>query len=181
MRIEVKLHSQSGNRDHQIEVDASAVRQSQAGNVKFTLDGVAGEAEWAEISPGVYSILTGGRSFELHVAPRAGEVGAHTDAYDVTCGAQHYEIEIRDPRRRRHGGPDGVHDGPQEILAPMPGKIVKILVAENQEVAQGEGLLVIEAMKMQNELRAPRAGRVERVYVRELAGVEAGFKLVRLA
>jgi biotin carboxyl carrier protein len=181
MRIEIKLHSQSESHDHQIELDAAAVRQRPAGNVKFALDGAAGEADWAEISPGVYSILAEGRSFEIHVAPRAGEPGAHAAAYDVTCGTQHYQIEIRDPRRRRHSGPDGVHDGPQEILAPMPGKIVKILVSENQEVAQGEGLLVIEAMKMQNELRAPRAGRVERVYVSELAGVEAGFKLVRLA
>lgn len=62
----------------------------------------------------------------------------------------------------------------------MPGKIVKVLVAEKQEVKQGEGLLVIEAMKMQNELRAPRRGRVERIYVSEGAGVETGAKLLRL-
>jgi biotin carboxyl carrier protein len=62
----------------------------------------------------------------------------------------------------------------------MPGKIVKILVLENQQVGEGQGLLVIEAMKMQNELRAPRPGRVEKVYVLEGSGVEAGFKLLRL-
>jgi len=181
MKIEIKLQSESGTHDHQIELDPAAVRRSAAGRIKFTLDGAAGEADWVEISPGVYSVLAGGRSLELHVAAGAGEPGAHNGAYDVTCGAQHYKIEIRDPRRRRHSGPDGVHDGPQEILAPMPGKIVKILVTEYQEVAQGQGLLVIEAMKMQNELRAPRAGRVERVYVKEQSGVETGFKLVRLA
>ncbi len=62
----------------------------------------------------------------------------------------------------------------------MPGKIVKMLVADGQQVTGGQGLLVIEAMKMQNELRAPRAGRVEKIYVREGTGVESGFKLLRL-
>jgi pyruvate carboxylase subunit B len=62
----------------------------------------------------------------------------------------------------------------------MPGKIVKTLVSEGQEVKSNQGLLVIEAMKMQNELRAPRAGRVERVYLTEGQGVEAGTRLLRL-
>jgi biotin carboxyl carrier protein len=63
----------------------------------------------------------------------------------------------------------------------MPGKIVKTLVTEGQEVQHNQGLLVIEAMKMQNELRAPRAGRVERVYTAEGQGVETGTRLLRLA
>ena len=62
----------------------------------------------------------------------------------------------------------------------MPGRIVKVLVEENQPVAAGDGLVVIEAMKMQNELRAPRAGRVEKVYVAAGVGVETGTKLVRV-
>src|SRR5579863_2091896 len=181
MKIEIKLHSGSEARGHQIELDPAAARQSAAGRIKFVLDGAPGEADWVEISPGVYSILAGGRSLELHVTARAGSPGAQAAAYDVTCSAHQYGMEIPDPRRRRNADPDGVHDGPQEILAPMPGKIVKILVAENQEVGKGEGLLVIEAMKMQNELRAPRAGRVERVYVKEQAGVETGFKLIRMS
>jgi biotin carboxyl carrier protein len=62
----------------------------------------------------------------------------------------------------------------------MPGKVVKVLVHENQEVMRDQGLLVIEAMKMQNELRAPRPGRVERIYVLEGRGVETGARLLRL-
>ncbi|HLY62594.1 MAG TPA: biotin/lipoyl-containing protein [Terriglobia bacterium] len=181
MKLEIKLHSDSGSHDHQIELNPAEVRQSAAGRIEFVVDGASREADWVEISPGIYSILIDGRSFELHVTGRPGEPGGQASAYDVTCGSRQYQLEISDPRRRRHSGPDGIHDGLQEILAPMPGKIVKILVAENQEVVQGQGLLVIEAMKMQNELRAPRAGRVERVYVKELAGVETGFKLLRLA
>ena len=62
----------------------------------------------------------------------------------------------------------------------MPGKIAKVLIAEGQQVSSGDGLLVIEAMKMQNEIRALRSGRVEKIYVSEGAGVETGFRLVRL-
>jgi biotin carboxyl carrier protein len=89
-------------------------------------------------------------------------------------------VELRDPRRWRRTGSSIELEGPQEIVAPMPGKVAKILVTEGEEVKSGEGLLVIEAMKMQNELRAPRAGRVERVYTAEGRGVESGARLLRL-
>jgi biotin carboxyl carrier protein len=98
----------------------------------------------------------------------------------VSVGTRNYVVLVRDPRRRRHAEMATNLEGPQEILAPMPGKIVKVLVEESQEVTQGAGLLVIEAMKMQNELRAPRSGRVERIYVQEATGVETGSKLIRL-
>jgi biotin carboxyl carrier protein len=100
--------------------------------------------------------------------------------YLVTVGLRHYLVEIRDPRRWRRDGAGVREKGPQEIVAPMPGKIVKVLVSENQEVVRDQGLLVIEAMKMQNEIRAPRAGRVERIYAQEETGVEAGFRLLRI-
>ncbi len=63
----------------------------------------------------------------------------------------------------------------------MPGRIVKILAAEGQSVAQGQALLVMEAMKMQNEIRAPRSGNVQKIYTAEGASVESGAALVRLA
>lgn len=180
MKIDIKHHTGSGTRSHQIELDPAEASSAAGGRLQFVFDGERGEADWVEISPGVYSILKGERTYEIHVAPRSANPGGHSTDYDVTAGVHRYHLEVRDPRRRRHSAPEGLHEGPQEILAPMPGRIVKILVAENQEVGQGEGLLVIEAMKMQNELRAPRAGRVDRVYVKEGAGVEAGIKLLRL-
>jgi pyruvate carboxylase subunit B len=63
----------------------------------------------------------------------------------------------------------------------MPGRVVKVLVREGEEVTAGQGLLVMEAMKMQNELRAPRAGCVERIHIAEGVGVETGSPLLRLA
>jgi len=180
MKIDIRHHSGSGTRAHLIELNSAEASSAAGGRLQFVFDGERGDADWVEISPGVYSILVGERSYEIHVAPRPGDFGAHSTGYDVTAGIHRYHLEVRDTRRLRHSAPDGLHEGPQEILAPMPGRIVKILVAENQEVGQGEGLLVIEAMKMQNELRAPRAGRVDRVYVKEGAGVETGIKLLRL-
>ncbi len=180
MKLDIQLQAGSLAREHQIELIPSGDWPATGGRLQFVLDGESTEADWAEITPGVYSILLSGRSYDLQVTACPGG-WADSASYEVSVGTRRYHVEVRDPRRHRHSGPDGVHEGPQEILAPMPGKIVKILVAENQEVDQDEGLLVIEAMKMQNELRAPRAGRVERVYVKEGAGVEAGFKLIRLA
>lgn len=180
MRIDIKHHTGSGTRNHQIEFNPVGTNSVAGGRFQFVIDGDRREANWVEIFPGVYSILVGERSYEIHVAPRPGDFGAQATSYDVTAGMHRYHLEVWDPRRRRHSAPEGLHEGPQEILAPMPGRIVKILVAENQEIGQGEGLVVIEAMKMQNELRAPRAGRVDRVYVKEGAGIETGIKLLRL-
>jgi biotin carboxyl carrier protein len=65
-------------------------------------------------------------------------------------------------------------EGRQEILAPMPGKIVRVLVAVGESVEAGQGLLVVEAMKMQNEIRSPKNGKVERLLAKEGQAVNAG-------
>jgi biotin carboxyl carrier protein len=148
--------------------------------LRFSSDGVTLVADGEEISDGVYSILIDGQSYEAHVSKRPGSAEGYLSSYAVIVGLRHYRVEIRDPRswKRRE---TGVQDqGPQDIVAPMPGKIVKVLVAENQEVLRDQELLVIEAMKMQNVIRAPRAGRVGRIYAQVETGVEAGFHLLRL-
>jgi biotin carboxyl carrier protein len=164
-----------------------ALRQLEAGTqpqadklFRFSSDGETLIADGEEISPGVYSILIDGRSYEAHVSKQPGDAEGYLSPYVVSVGLRHYLVEIRDPRLWRRDNPGVQEKGPQEIVAPMPGKIVKVLVSENQEVAQDQGLLVIEAMKMQNEIRVPRAGRVERIYALEEIGVEAGFPLLRL-
>jgi biotin carboxyl carrier protein len=72
-------------------------------------------------------------------------------------------------------------DGPVLLTAPMPGRVVRVLAAEEQEVDAGQGLVVIEAMKMENELKAPRKGRVSEVTVQEGQAVDAGALLVVVA
>jgi biotin carboxyl carrier protein len=150
------------------------------GKVQFTLDDEVVEADWAEVAPGIYSIIIDGRSYEVLVRSQPGQTVAREEPYTVTVRGRNHLVQVLDPRRRLRANALDAGEGPQEILAPMPGKVVKLLVAEGQQVSSGDGLLVIEAMKMQNEVRASRSGRVEKVHVSEGAGVETGFKLVRL-
>jgi len=93
----------------------------------------------------------------------------------VHTGLAEYQAEVNDPRLWR-GRKHGVLDvaGRQQIAAPMPGKVVRLLVKEGDLVAAGQGLLVVEAMKMQNEVRSPKAGKVEKLLVKENQPVNAG-------
>jgi biotin carboxyl carrier protein len=144
------------------------------------MDGKPIEADWTEIRPGQYSILIDGQSYEARVAPAPDTPPGQPESWVVAIAEYDFHIRIRDPRARRFAGQTATHDGPLEVLAPMPGKIVRVLVEPGQEVAQDQGLVVIEAMKMQNELRAPRAGSITQVHVKEGTGIEAGARLLRL-
>ena len=125
------------------------------------------------VDPGVYSVLLDGRSYEARVE-QAG------DCTTVFIDGHRFEVEIRDPRRwSRLTGRRGV-EGRLNVTAPMPGKIVRLLVTEGETVEAGQGLLVVEAMKMQNEMKAPKAGRVVSLTAREGATVAAGDVLAAI-
>jgi biotin carboxyl carrier protein len=165
--------------EHEFEIEP-APEPADTGEVQCRLGpGSAFRASWARVAPGLYSILLGAGSYEVRVTPSPG--AASGGDYSVRVGSELFRVELHDPRawRRRRGRSDP--EGPEDVSAPMPGKIIKLLVAEGDEVGEDQGLLVMEAMKMQNELRSPRAGRVERIYAVEGTGVETGAPLVRLA
>lgn len=135
-----------------------------------SLEGRSGvTADVAEIAPNVFSVLISGRSHEVYVTPSSGaQLQLHT-------GGLEFLAEVIDPRSwrgRRHGGAEA--EGCQQILAPMPGKVVRLLVKAGDTVEAGQGLLVVEAMKMQNEIRSPKSGKVERILVAEGQAVNAG-------
>lgn len=136
-------------------------------------DGPEQSAHVEVAEPGVYSILMDGRSYDARVEELPGGLAVVIDGY-------RFEIEVRDPRRwsRKSGGAgaEGVHS----IAAPMPGKVVRVLVALGDTVEAGQGLVVVEAMKMQNEMKAPRAGRVLAVAAKEGATVAAGEVLATI-
>jgi len=133
----------------------------------FTVDGRLVEAEASRISRGAYLILLGGRSLEVTVEETA-------DGLLLRANGREFQAEVIDPRSWRRGRGAGIElEGRQQLVAPMPGKIVRVLVAAGQQVSAGEGLLVIEAMKMQNEVRSPKSGTVERL-AREGQTVNAG-------
>ncbi len=136
---------------------------------KISMDGKELEASVAEVVPNTFSVLLNGESHQIRIAPRGdGTLTLHT-------GLAEYHAEVSDPRvwsGRRHGALQV--EGRQQITAPMPGKVVRVLVRERDAVEAGQGLLVVEAMKMQNEISSPKSGRVEKLFVKEGLAVNAG-------
>jgi len=115
--------------------------------------------------PDVLSILIEGRAYEIKRERTA--VDLH-----YWVGPVRYSAEVRDPRSLRGRKGTGNDDaGPKKLIAPMPGKVVRLLVAEKEEVEAGQGILVVEAMKMQNEIKSPKKGTVQKIVVMEGASV----------
>ena len=140
---------------------------------RFRLDGAERAADVTMPEPGLYSILLDGHSYDVQVerTPRH---------LIVVLRGHRFEIEVHDPRRwsRQAAGRRG--GDLETITAPMPGKVVRVLAAQGEAVEPGQGILVVEAMKMQNELKATRAGRVISVTVQEGATVTAGEVLATI-
>ena len=122
----------------------------------------------------VLSILVDGKSYEVK------QEGTTTEAA-VVVGHERFISFVRDPRSFRSRRRDGAAEhGPKKITAPMPGKVVRILVGVGAEVELGQSVIVIEAMKMQNELKAPKKGILKKLTVVEGAAVEAGQALAEV-
>jgi biotin carboxyl carrier protein len=137
--------------------------------------GLAGHSltvDSVELSPGAYSLVVEGGSYDVTVTGVQGK-------YLVSVDGTLFEIRLRDPRKLR-SPTASTNDSmrPLPVAAPMPGKVVKLLVSEGEPVSEGQAVAVIEAMKMQNELRAPRAGQVEGITVVENQSVNAGESLM---
>jgi Biotin carboxyl carrier protein len=140
---------------------------------KISLDGNTLDANAVEVAPNIFSVLLSGDSHQIRIAPRPdGTLTLHT-------GLAEYHAEVSDPRSwrgRRQGAVEA--EGRQQITAPMPGKVVRLLVKQGDSVEAGQGLLVIEAMKMQNEIRSPKSGKIEKIFAQEGQPVNAGEVLL---
>jgi len=135
---------------------------------KCRLDGQELQVDAVVTRPDVLSLLVNGRSYEIKREQTA------TDLH-LWVGSTRFGVELRDPRslRSRRDG-TGEERGPKKLIAPMPGKVVRVLVAEKSEVEAGQGIVVVEAMKMQNEIRSPKKGVVQKVLAAAGAHVNAG-------
>lgn len=163
MKMEIQLGGPEGKKKHAVEVTR------RGANYEFSLDGQPVEADAVQLSPHTISVLLGGQSFEIHLSRAAdGKI-------KLQCGPHEYSAEVLDARawRGRKHGPLEI-EGRAEILAPMPGKVIRLLVAAGDTVEAGQGLLVVEAMKMQNEIRSPKSGKVGRLLAKEGQNVNAG-------
>ena len=143
------------------------------GQFVLTLDGKRHAVDALPLKHGAVSMIVDGESYSVEFEEREDQVIVHLKDQVI-------RIEVSDERRHRlkmaRGGFRA--EGKQIITAPMPGKIVKVLVKPGDEVKEGQGLVVVEAMKMENELKSPKAGRVVEVLAKEGAAVEINAKLV---
>jgi biotin carboxyl carrier protein len=126
-----------------------------SGAFDCSIDGRAMQVNAQTMEPGVLSLIVGGRQYRCML-----------DGDAVIVGGRRFGFQVEDPRSLRgRRGAGGGAAGPRPVKAPMPGRVVRVLVSEGDDVAEHQGVVVIEAMKMQNELKSPKAGRVARVAV----------------
>jgi biotin carboxyl carrier protein len=125
------------------------------------------------VEPGVYSVLLDGASCEIRLIETSQGLGAEVRG-------RRFNVEVHDPRDTSRGARASLGSGRQNVAAPMPGKVVRVLVNVGDSVDVGQGLVVVEAMKMQNEMKAARPGRVTEVRARAGETVGAGDTLVVL-
>ena len=148
-----------------VEADAQMV---------VTLDDTDHPVDAVQVEPGRWSLLVGAARVSRDIRVRRD----HDGAWTVFVEGRRVPVAIREPGRRRAPGDESPASGPARITAPMPGKVVRLLVSLGDRVEPGHGVAIVEAMKMENELKAPRAGTVLQVFVREGASVEASAPLM---
>ena len=155
-------HVQVGGRSAKIVVENSRLQFACEDGAE-----IEGAFTCSEVAAGTYSVVLNGKSHRVTVA------GA-----EVLIDGMRIDLEVFDPRERRAAGSAGGAQGSRRITAPMPGKVVRVLAKAGDEVAEGQGLVVVEAMKMQNEIKSPKTGRVADVRVQAEATVAAGQVLM---
>jgi len=147
------------------EVSKALYRVSVDGN-EFFVDGKkTGRAN--------YSLIINHRSFEV-------DVDVSETEYRVLVDGRSYHIDLVDERRMRVGGfQSGIQlQGRQDVAVPMAGKVIAVLVNEGDQIEKGQGLVIVEAMKMENEVRSPIQAEVKEVRVKSGQAVEAGETLI---
>ncbi len=149
----------------------------QDGVTSLVWEGQSHPIDILEMEPGCYSILMEGRSVEVRL-DQAKSPDPEAHAYRAMLYDGAYEFALVDPRRALLAGVGGAGAGGGIMASPMPGKIVKLLVKVGDQVQEGQTLLVMEAMKMQNELKTNTTGTVATVHVQEGATVETGTSLI---
>lgn len=160
----MKLKATIGGTECELEINSGDEK------VDIVIEGEKHAFEVSEPERGVFLFKTDQGVLEAFVESEA-KAGIHR----VTVADENFEIGIFDPRRLRAAGSAAdINDGTVEIKSAMPGKVVQIIVEEGQQIARGDGVVVVEAMKMQNELKSPKDGIVRELRVTEDDRVNSG-------
>ena len=155
---------------------AIGLRETGEGLYEITLEGRTVHVDAVRSGPTIYSVIEDGQHFEAMVD----EKGAH--GFDVLVAGRIFHLQAVDERTQllaQSAAP--LATGPQTVVAEMPGKVVKLSVPVGESVREGQGVVVLEAMKMENEIPAPIAGVVKEIVVSEGQTVEAGAPLFTVA
>lgn len=161
----MKLLADIAGEKHELQIKREGER------VFAEVDGRRVEAYARETESGGYLLIIDGRVYDCRVSTNA----AHRDRFEVNVRNQAYSIALADPKRLRADAGTSTHgEGTAQIVAQMPGKVVRVLVEVGSEVEAGAGLLVVEAMKMQNEMKSPKAGVVTVLNAKAGATINAG-------
>ncbi len=161
----MKLNAQLSGNEHEISLDFdNGTALAEVGSRRY-------EIEIRELADGQYLLVDGSRIYRCRVEPQR----ESQNSFEVVLRGQARDITIIDPKRLRSTHSAGAHQaGAAQIVSPMPGKIVRVLVEVGAQVEAGTGIIVVEAMKMQNEMKAPKAGLVVSINAEEGATVSAG-------
>src|SRR5579883_1348547 len=152
------------------KVDGLAAKfESNGARFRYERNGEAVEREYsiAALAPGSFSVLIEGRSYSVVWVEGS-----------IRVNGRPFAVEVFDPREMRGHSAGAFGEGRRNIASPMPGKVVRVLVSAGDAVEAGQGLVVVEAMKMQNEMKSPKAGKVVEVKAKADATVQAGEVLV---
>jgi biotin carboxyl carrier protein len=161
----MKLHAKAGDYEGDVDIRIEGPR------VFAALDDRTYELHLQRSVDDSLLLVTDGRVFDCRVD---GPIESGLPV-DVSVGTQRYVITLADPRRLRSATAAGaLAGGVARIMAPMPGKVVRVMVEAGADVEAGDGIVVVEAMKMQNEMKSPRAGKVVSVSVDVGATVNGG-------
>ncbi len=160
-----------GDQTHRIEIQ----ELEKDHLYRIIIDGVERVIDGRKFSAHMYSLLIDNRSFTADVA-------AKDDIYTVVCEGKSFRLQLLDERRALRPGEEssGSRKGDKEVRAVMPGKVVDVLIMVGDEVSKDQGVLIVEAMKMENEVRTSASGKVKEIRVSPGQAVESGELLVVL-
>lgn len=161
----IKLKAEVAGKDHQISI------QRREAVVLAEVDGRRYKLKLRDLGNSEYLLIDGNTVYNCRVENSHN----HPDNVEVSLRGVSYPVKLTDPKRLRSAQSGVEHDkGIARIVAPMPGKVVRLLVEAGTEVEAGAGILVVEAMKMQNEMKAPKAGHVISIHAQVGSTVNAG-------